>query len=181
MPYDVGCVLVRNKENHRNTFSITPNYLLQQERGLASGPESLNNYGIELSRSFKALKVWMSFKEHGIRKYGRMIAQNIQQARYLADMIDQDERLERLADVPLNIVCFRYKGAVTDENEMNQINLELLMQLQEKGIASPSSTILNGRFAIRVAITNQRTEREDLDVFVKSCIQLGTSIASVKK
>jgi aromatic-L-amino-acid decarboxylase len=57
MPYDVGCVLIRDKEKHRSTFSITPNYLLQQERGLASGPESLNNYGIELSRSFKALKV----------------------------------------------------------------------------------------------------------------------------
>ncbi len=181
MPYDVGCVLIRNKAKHRNAFSITPNYLLQQERGLASGPESLNNYGIELSRSFKALKVWMSLKEHGIRKYSRMIAQNIQQARYLADIVDQAESLERLAEVPLNIVCFRYRGAVTDENELHQINLELLMQLQEKGIASPSSTILNGRFVIRVAITNQRTEKGDLDVFVKSCVQLGDSIVLLNK
>jgi glutamate/tyrosine decarboxylase-like PLP-dependent enzyme len=176
MPYDVGCVLIRDKEKHRNTFSSTPNYLLQQERGLASGPESLNNYGIELSRSFKALKVWMSIKEHGIQKYTRMIEQNIQQARSLAMKIDSIPSLERLADVPLNIVCFRYRGDFSDEKALHQINLEILMQLQEKGIASPSSTILRGKFAIRVAITNQRTEIEDLDLFVLACKQLGDEI-----
>jgi glutamate/tyrosine decarboxylase-like PLP-dependent enzyme len=118
----------------------------------------------------------MSLKEHGILKYSRMIEQNIQQARYLAEKIDAAPSLERLAEVPMNIVCFRYVGEAIEEKYLNHINLEVLMQLQEKGIASPSSTILQGKFAIRVAITNQRTETKDLDIFVDSCIRLGEEI-----
>jgi aromatic-L-amino-acid decarboxylase len=86
MPYEVACVLIKSKQSHQDSFYIQPSYLLNHESGLAAGPESLNNYGIELSRGFKALKVWMSIMENGIQKYAEQIEKNILQARYLAKL-----------------------------------------------------------------------------------------------
>ena len=77
MPYETGCVLIKNKELHRKAFQLDPPYLTSHERGLPAGPESFGNYGLQLSRGFRALKVWMSLKEHGSEKYKRIIKQNI--------------------------------------------------------------------------------------------------------
>lgn len=175
MPYEVGCVLIARREDHRSAFGGSPNYLLHHERGLASGPESLNNYGLELSRGFKALKVWMSIKEHGIQKYAGQIEKNIKQARYLGSLIRNDPKLELLAAIPLNIVCFRYRGDATME-KLDLINKEIVMTLQEKGIASPSSTLIGGKYAIRVAITNHRSTLADFDELVRHTTEIGDSL-----
>jgi aromatic-L-amino-acid/L-tryptophan decarboxylase len=173
MPYEVGCVLIRDKEAHRNAFSFAPNYLMTHDRGLASGPDSLNNFGIELSRGFKALKVWMSLKEHGIHKYAEQIEKNILQAEYLTELIEQNENLELLAPTSLNIVCFRFIINSKTREELNQINKDIVMTLQEAGIASPSSTILNEIYAIRVAITNHRSTSQDFDTLIEETLKLG--------
>jgi glutamate/tyrosine decarboxylase-like PLP-dependent enzyme len=178
MPYEVGCVLIKNQKSHRDSFSIQPSYLLSHERGLAAGPDSLNNYGIELSRSFKALKVWMSIKEHGIKKYAGQIEKNILQARYLAGRIMENADLEILAPVPLNIVCFRYNPGKSSLEKLNEINKEIGMSLQEQGIASPSSTILDSKYAIRVAITNHRSVRNDFDIFLEAVLRLGKELSA---
>src|SRR6185503_19795311 len=81
--YEVGCVLFKDGAAHRNAFANAVNYLATHERGLAAGPDTVSNYGMELSRGFKALKVWMSLKEHGVDKYAAVISQNIHQAFYL--------------------------------------------------------------------------------------------------
>lgn len=176
MPYEAGCTLVRREEDHRRAFSLTPDYLTRAERGLAAGATWLSDYGIQLSRGFRALKAWMSMKEHGIHTYGRLIQQNIDQARYLAGLVQAAPELELLAPVPLNIVCFRFVADGLEDSGLNALNTELLIQLQELGIAVPSSTTLNGRFAIRVAITNHRSRREDFDLLVREVVRLGKSL-----
>ena len=177
MPYEVGCALVRSEENHRRTFSLTPEYLVHGgNRGLLAGSRWPSDYGIELSRGFKALKVWMSIKEHGIDKYARLIYQNVRQARYLAALVDENPALERLAPAPLNIVCFRFKTDENDDESLNRLNQEILIQLHEKGVAAPSYTTLGGRYAIRTAITNHRSKRSDFDLLVKEVTRLGREL-----
>ena len=174
--YEVGCVLIRNAEAHRSAFTTPANYLLVHERGLSSGPEPFANLGMELSRGFKALKVWMSLKQHGIRKYARLIRQNLEQAQYLGQLILQNPELELLTPVSLNIVCYRYNPGNTNEEELNMLNKEILMRLQEEGIATPSYTLLKGKYAIRVAITNHRSQREDFDALVQASCRLANEI-----
>jgi glutamate/tyrosine decarboxylase-like PLP-dependent enzyme len=173
MPYEVGCTLIKNGDAHRNAFSIVPNYLLHHERGLASGPEPINNYGMELSRGFKALKVWMSLKEHGLKKYVSLIRQNIAQAFFLESLIKEHEELELITPVTMNIVCYRYLMPGLTLDQVNLLNKEILMNLQERGIASPSYTILNEKYAIRVAITNHRSRKEDFELLIKETIKIG--------
>jgi glutamate/tyrosine decarboxylase-like PLP-dependent enzyme len=176
MPYEVGCALVKNAEAHRNTFFTAPNYLLTHERGIAAGPDPIQHYGIELSRGFKALKVWMSIKEHGLEKYTALIQQNINQAFYTGELVKQHTNLELLTPVTLNIVCYRFVEPGLSDAALNDVNKEILMRLQEEGIATPSSTVLQGRYAIRVAITNHRSKREDFDVLVKETIRIGKQV-----
>lgn len=180
IPYEVGCTLIKNAEAHRNAFAITPNYLLQEKRGLAGGLESINNYGFELSRGFKALKVWMSIKEHGSDKYAAMIRQNNLQAAYLGQLVESQPELELLAPISLSIVCYRYRHPELSETELNNLNREVLIQLQEQGIASPSSTLLQGRYAIRVCIVNQRTKKSDLELLIQASLRIGAEQISGK-
>ncbi len=179
MNYEVGCLLIRNAEAHRSAFAVMPNYLLAHERGLAAGPESITNYGMELSRGFKALKVWMSLKEHGIEKYRRIIRQNIAQALYLEDLILTTPELELLAPVPMNIVCYRFCSDHLNLEAVNTLNKEILMRLHEEGIATPSYTLLEGRYAIRMANVNHRSVKEDFDVLVRETVRIGKEILAV--
>ncbi|HVO40577.1 MAG TPA: pyridoxal-dependent decarboxylase, partial [Spirochaetia bacterium] len=173
MPFEVGCILVRRGEDHRRAFSLTPDYLVHSDRGLAAGAHWFSDYGIQLTRGFRALKVWMSIKEHGIQKYGRLIRQNVEQARYLGRLVDASPVMELLAPVSLNIVCFRYRAAGYDDEQLNRLNAELLIRLQESGIAAPSSTTIRGRYALRAAITNHRSTREDFDILARAVERIG--------
>lgn len=176
VPYEVGCTLIRDAKKHRESFAITPNYLLQENRGLSGGLDSINNYGFELSRGFKALKIWMSLKEHGREKYAQMIEQNNRQAEYLADLVKENPELELMAPVSMSITCFRMIKSGYSEDKLRELNREILLRLQEEGIASPSSTILNGKYTLRVANVNQRTRMEDMDLLVKEVLRIGNEI-----
>lgn len=178
MPYEVGCVLIREKEKHRNAFANNPTYLIQHSRGLASGLDSLNNYGIELSRGFKALKVWMALREHGIEKMAGQIQKNIEQARYLAEMVRQHALLQLMAPVSLNIVCFRFAVPTFTQVQNDMLNQEIVMRLQEQGIASPSYTILDKSYCIRVAITNHRSIKADFDLFIAETLRIGNEMCT---
>jgi glutamate/tyrosine decarboxylase-like PLP-dependent enzyme len=176
VPYEVGCTLIRDAKKHRDSFAITPNYLLQEKRGLSGGLDSINNYGFELSRGFKALKVWMSIKEHGRAKYAAMIAQNNRHAAYLAELVEENPYLELTAPLSMSITCFRMIQPGWGEEALQALNKEILLRLQEEGIASPSSTILNGKYTLRIANVNQRTQREDMDLLVREVLRLGNQI-----
>ena len=161
---------------HKDAFSINANYLAQHPRGIIAGDINYNHLGIELSRNAKAIKVWMILKEQGIDKYRKLIAQNIQQAQYLAALVNLEVKLQLLAPVPMNIVCFRYTRPGMSDDLLNELNKEILMQLHEQGIAAPSFTILKGRYAIRVAITNHRSRKEDFELLVKEVVRLGDQV-----
>ncbi|HSC48370.1 MAG TPA: pyridoxal-dependent decarboxylase, partial [Gammaproteobacteria bacterium] len=176
LPYDVGCTLVRSDEAHTAAFAVEASYLHPQPGGVASGPRSFSDYGPQLSRGFRALKLWMNLKAYGLGKFARLIAQNIRQAEYLAERVQQAPGLELLAPVPLNVVNFRYAPAGLDGEALNTLNARILVALQERGIAVPSSTLLQGRYAIRVCITNHRTRREDLDALVAAVLELGEEL-----
>lgn len=175
--YEVACVLIRDISVHREAFATAVNYLTLHERGLSGGPENFTNFGMELSRNFKALKVWMLLKEHGLEKYAAQVRQNLQQAQYLAELVRSEKDLELMAAVPLNIVCFRYNPGNLGDHELNAMNKEILMQLQEQGIAAPSYTLLHDKYAIRAAITNHRSRREDFEILVKETSRIGKNLS----
>ncbi|HJP58240.1 MAG TPA: pyridoxal-dependent decarboxylase [Gemmatimonadales bacterium] len=178
VPFEAGCILVRHPKEHHDSFAVAPGYLARARGGLAAATVWPSDYGVELSRGFKALKVWMSLQEHGADRYGRLIAQNIAQARYLAGLVDAEAELERMAPVPLNIVCFRFTGRGGGARDMDELNRELLIRLHESGVAVPSSVTLHGRSGIRVAITNHRSRREDFDLLVRETLRLGRELVS---
>ena len=178
VPYEAGCILVRDAAAHRATFTLTPGYLARATGGVAAGEVWPSDFGIELSRGFKALKVWMTFKEHGIDRFAALVRQNVEQAQYLERLVRENPDLELLAPVPLNIVCFRYRGDGTmSEQELNELNGELLVRLHEEAVAVPSTASIRGRKAIRVAISNHRTRREDLELLVDGTLRIANELA----
>ena len=174
-PFEAGCALVRDASQHRNTFAVTPEYLESAPRGLASG-EWLFDYGLQTSRGFRALKIWMALREHGVEKFGRLIDQSIAQARYLTGLIEADPALELMAPTTVNIVSFRHRLNGTPEESLKAFNTEIMLRLQEEGIAALSDTTVHGRHCLRVAIANHRTRREDLDLLVREMLRLGREI-----
>jgi glutamate/tyrosine decarboxylase-like PLP-dependent enzyme len=176
LPYEVGCTLVRDQAAHRATFSVTPAYLASFDRGIAAGGFPFAERGVQLSRGFRALKVWMSFKTHGLNAFAQLIHQNVRQAHYLAGLVTKHPRLELLAPAPLNVVCFRYVVPGADDQTLNALNKEILLRIQESGLAIPSQTVLGGRFAIRVAVTNHRSRRDDFDLLVQAVVNTGAAL-----
>jgi len=178
VPFEAGCILVRYDDAHRRTFSLTPDYLAHESRGLAAGHIWFSDYGLQLSRQFRALKVWMSIKEHGLDRFGRMIARNVEQAHYFGGLVENDPTLELMAPIGMDIVCFRFNPGGLDDEALNALNKEILMQLHEQGIAAPSYTTLNGRYCLRIAIANHRSRQEDFDVFAREVVRLGQEVVA---
>lgn len=176
-PFEAGCALVRDAEAHRGAFSVMPEFLESKPRGLAKG-QWLHEYGLQTSRGFRALKVWMALKEHGIEKFGRLIDQNIAQTKYLASLIEAEPALELIAPVSINIVCFRHRANGLSGERLKAFNTEIMLRLQEEGIAALSDTTVHDQHCLRVAIANHRTRYEDLDLLVAEILRLGTALAA---
>lgn len=178
IPFEAGCTLVRYDQAHRNAFSLTPEYLAHETRGLAAGHLWFNDYGLQLSRQFRALKVWMSIKEHGLDRFGRMITRNVEQAHYFAGLVESDSTLELMAPIGMDIVCFRFNPGGLDTEQLNALNKEILMQLHEQGIAAPSYTTLQGRYCLRIAIANHRSRQEDFDLLAREVVRIGHEVVA---
>jgi glutamate/tyrosine decarboxylase-like PLP-dependent enzyme len=178
LPFECACVLVRDPDLHVAAFATSASYLAPTTRGPSAGGVGFSDRGLDLTRGFKALKAWMSLKADGVTKLARIVEQNVAQCAYLATAIDAHTELERLAPVPLNIVCFRYHAAGQDVATLDAFNQELLLRLQERGIAVPSSTIIDGQFAIRVANVNHRSKTADFDLLVDRVVAIGREILS---
>lgn len=174
IPFEAGCVVVRDPSAHRESFALVPEYLQREAdgRGMASGALWFSDYGLQLTRQFRALKVWMSVKEHGLQRFGRMIARNVEQARYLGRLVEQAEGLELTAPIGLDIVCFRFNPGGLDVEELNRLNQLLLVELQESGLAAPSYTTLQGNYCLRVAISNHRSRDEDFELLVREVLRI---------
>ena len=163
--YDAGFILMRSEELHRRTFSERPDYLKGAERGLAAGNPWPVEYGPELSRGFRALKIWAQLTEHGTEKLGQLITQNCEQAAYLARLVEAQPNMEVFAP-----------GLSAEA--LDRLNDEIVIELQLQGIAAPSTTIIHGKKAIRVNITNHRTTYADLDLLVSEINRIGASEAA---
>ncbi len=171
VPYDAGFVMVRDGELHRKAFASAAAYLERDTRGLAAGSPWPCDLGPDLSRGFRALKTWFTLKVYGLDALGQTIGRTCELARYLEQRIAESSELELLAPVSLNIVCFRYRCA-----EADRVNARIVVELQESGVAAPSSTRINGEVAIRAAITNHRTDRCDIDALVNATLAMGRAI-----
>jgi glutamate/tyrosine decarboxylase-like PLP-dependent enzyme len=174
--YDAGFVLMRSEEVHRHTFSERPEYLKGAERGLAAGNPWPVEYGPELSRGFRALKIWAQLAEHGTDKLGALITQNCEQAAYLSALVTAHAHMEVVAPVAMNICCFRHNAPGLAPVAVDALNDEIVIRLQLEGIAAPSTTIVNGRNAIRVNITNHRTTRADLALLVQEVHRIAKEV-----
>ncbi|MGB4498227.1 MAG: pyridoxal-dependent decarboxylase, partial [Methylococcaceae bacterium] len=126
------------------------------------------DFGLDLSRNFRALKTWFTFSVYGTEKLGNVITYTCELAQYLKQLIENEAQLELLAPVSLNIVCFRFRC----ENS-NRVNNELVIHLQESGFCAPSSTTINGQIAIRAAIVNHRTQKQDIDTLIEKTLEFG--------
>jgi glutamate/tyrosine decarboxylase-like PLP-dependent enzyme len=177
MPIEAACVLIRKFDDHVKSFAVSADYLEHIPRGAAAGEHTwFGDLGLQLTRGFRALKIWMTLKAYGLDKFGRQIEQNAAQARYLAELVEKAPELELLADVPLNIVCFRYVNSNMDDEMLNEVNMEILVRLHERGLAVPSYTRIQGKFALRAAITNHRSRREDFDFLVEKVVDIAQEI-----
>ena len=179
-PYDVGCVLVRDYTYLQSTFINTSSYMSKNERKHANNKPWFFNMGPELSRPFRALKVWFTLKEHGVIKLGRKIADNCEQAQYLVSLLEKHPHTIRiLRPSLLNIVNFRFEPKELDTADdllIDSFNEELLKNIHSSGVAVPSSTCIQNRFYIRVCIVNHRTILQDVDLFVKTIVDLSKNL-----
>ncbi len=166
VPYDAGFLLVRDGERHRQAFAQPAAYLQREARGLAAGAVWPCDLGPDLSRGFRALKTWFTLKTFGTDRLGAVITRSCALAKYLEARVLAEPRLELLAPVNLNIVCFRYRAD-------DAVNREIVADVQESGIAAPSGTTLDGKFAIRAAIVNHRTGETDIDALLAAVLEFG--------
>ena len=172
-PYDAGFILAREQQAQLDAFASPAAYLSRESRGLAAGSPWPCDLGPDLSRGFRALKVWFTLRAHGADAMGAMILNTCRLAAHLAARIDAEPRLERLAPTALNIVCFRYRGPDPDA-----LNRRIVIALQESGLAAPSTTTINGALAIRAAIVNHRTRTEDVDILLAEVLRLGDQLTA---
>jgi len=168
VPYDAGYILVRDGALQREVFAADVQYLRREPRGLAAGDWWPCDYGPDLSRGFRALKVWFTLKVLGADAIGASIARSCDLGQALGRMVQASPALELLAPVQLNIVCFRYRCAHPD-----RINALIVADLQEAGRVAPSLTRIDGQVAIRAALFNHRTDQSDIEALVQSCVAFG--------
>ncbi len=179
LPFETGCLLVRDRAAHYAAFGSQAAYMERGLRGMLAGDLSFSDRGIETSRSFKALRVWMQLSVYGLKKHGALIEQNMAQAAFLERCIGEHPELEMLAPRPANIVCFRYKpvAVVTVTGALDALNRKIVVALQESGeFVVSGTTLASGVFAIRVANTNHRSRREDFKALADAVVAAGRAL-----
>ena len=173
-PVEAGCVLVRDADLLRSTFAVTPSYLQHD-----SPYPWLSDYGIQQTRGFKALKVWLQLQQVGLQGYRDLISADIAHAKALQAKIQARPDFELVAAGPLSITCFRFKPqGVTDEAEVDRRNRALLKRMNASGKAFMTSTELKGRFVLRACIVNFRTTGADLDALLDAAAEAGKEVTS---
>ncbi|HEX5041406.1 MAG TPA: aminotransferase class V-fold PLP-dependent enzyme [Candidatus Polarisedimenticolaceae bacterium] len=165
-PLDCGCLLYRDPAAARAAFSHTGDYA----KTLQSDPQESFAFfeeSLELSRRFRALKVWLSLRYHGVAAFREAIRGDLALAQHLASAIDAEASLERLAPVALSAVCFRHRGSGTEsEADLDAWNLRILQRIVRRGRVYLSNATVRGSFTLRACIVNHRSRPEDVDALV---------------
>ena len=176
-PLDCGCLLYRDRNAARRAFSFTGDYA----KSLMEDPiESFAFFEetLELSRRFRALKLWLSLRYHGFAAFRQQIENDLELAQHLARCIDSHDELERMAPVPLSAVCFRFvpKVSVLTEQQLDALNLKILNRVQRGGRVFISNATVNGRFALRACIVNHRSTSSDVEIVSEEVLRVGHQI-----
>ena len=165
-PLDCGCLLYRSPEAAQKAFSYSGDYT----RALSADPIegfAFFEESLELSRRFRALKLWLSLRYHGLAAFRESIRKDLAHARRLADAIEHEPQLELMGRGELSAVCFRHRGtSATSEDKLNQFNGAILERLQKRGRVYLSNATLAGKFCLRACIVNHRTKDADVDAVI---------------
>ncbi|MEM8957591.1 MAG: pyridoxal-dependent decarboxylase [Pseudomonadota bacterium] len=161
--YDCGAVLIRDEAAHRAAFAARPSYLEAQDAGLGGGEPWFCDYGIDLSRGFRALKVWSTLRAYGLDRLGNAIAANCRHAAHMGALVEAAPELALAAPVCLNLCCFRVVRPDLSPEEADTLHRRIAIRLQEQGTCVFSTTTLQGRTALRAAIVNHRTRLADVE------------------
>ena len=180
VPYEAGATLVREPGRLAATFRRFPEYLASDPESPFPGPAWFAERGVELSRGFKALKVWMGWKTHGTRGYAAAIENDVRLAHFLSDEIDRHTELERLAETVLSIANFRWRPTDRElpEAELDAVNRRIVNRLVGNGSFFLAPTVLKGKAALRVCIVNFRTREEDLAFLIAEVDRIGRELAA---
>ena len=154
-PIDLSAMFTKRPDVLRRAFSLVPEYLVTREQ---NDVVNLMDYGVQLGRRFRALKLWMVIRAFGADGLAARLRQQLEMAREFASWVDAAPDWERVAPVPFSLVCFRYAPANTSEPERDAANAAILEHVNASGRAYISHTKLNGRYVLRLAIGNLRTE-----------------------
>ena len=171
-PLDCSVLLYRDPAAARRTFSLTDDYAASLSEDPVEGQVFFEET-VELSRRVRALKLWLSLRYHGLQAFRESIAGNIEQARRLAAQVDAEPALERLADVPLSAVCFRWTGG--DPASFDEVNAAILDRVNRRGRVYLSNATVRGHFVLRACITNHRTTDADVDAVVEEVLAAAPS------
>lgn len=166
--YDCGAVLVRDEALHRQAFAGRPAYLVEQAQGLGGGEPWFCDYGIDLSRGFRALRVWAALRLHGSAALGAAVSHNCALAAHMAKLVEAAPELELAAPVRLNVCCFRAVPHRLAPSQQDMLNARIAEILQLNGSAVLSTTKIGGRIVLRAAITNHRTGHSDVEQTVQA-------------
>ena len=170
VPYDAGCILIRDPAAQLAAFAQDAAYLRREARGMAGGAPWPCDLGPDLSRGFRALKVWMTIQAYGAARLGAVVDHCCDMATVLAALVDAEPRLERLAPVATNVVCFRYVDAAGD---LDRLNRAIVADVQEAGVVAPSTTVIEGKVAIRAALVNHRVDQIDVAALIQAVTWAG--------
>jgi aromatic-L-amino-acid decarboxylase len=172
-PYEAGCLLVRETRELEAAFRVSAEYLQDTELGMEH--VNFGDRGLQLTRSFRALKVWMTLRVHG----RRALAEAVEEAMVLADEAAARIRAEPTLEVrgapAMSIVCFRARppeGTPMEPEALDAWNREIQDRIVEEGTAMISSTLIEGRFALRFCILNHRTTRDDVSAVLDRIVEL---------
>jgi aromatic-L-amino-acid decarboxylase len=178
VPYEAGATLVREPGRLSAAFRKFPEYLASDPESPFPGPAWFAERGVELSRSFKALKVWMGLKTHGRSGYARAIENDVALAHFLAAEVDRRPDFERLSETVLSIANFRYRptSRPLSDADLDRVNRRIVNRLVGDGSFFLAPTILKGRTALRVCIVNFRTREEDLTALLDEAARIGAEL-----
>jgi glutamate/tyrosine decarboxylase-like PLP-dependent enzyme len=181
VPLAAGCVLVRRPEHLPESFAVDASYV-HRDRELVEHGADLGFSGVQFSRGFAALKIWVSLLAHGRAAYARRIHHDSELAHYLQREADRRPELEATAPVTLSIACFRYVPPDLDPADagvpayLDQLNERLMSAIQADGRSFCSNAVLGGRYCLRACIVNFRTEAVDVDRLLDVAVELGRTI-----
>jgi len=169
-PLDCGCLLYRDPRAARTAFAHSGEYV----RALSEDPlegYSFFEESVELSRRFRALKLWFSLRYHGFQAFRDSISKDLRQAQYLGSLVEKAAEFELLAPITLSAVCFRYVGdGSSSEEERNRLNQEILKRINERGRVYLSNAALHSKFCLRACIVNHRTTDADVEAVLSEAL-----------